>query len=335
MRSHIKMSDIARELGVSTVTVSKALSGKEGVGKDLRKSIVQKAEAMGYVYNSLPRGMLEGRTYNIGILIAAKYLGENSFYWIFYQRLLRALKATSYTGILEVVNDEDETACAIPSIVTANKIDGLILLGQLSSAYLSAITTTIRQCVFLDFYSDIGRCDCVASNTFLGSYNLTKLLIAAGHKKIAFIGSISATTSIIDRYMGYCKAMLEAGFPYDPAIDDRDSKGVYLTEMQLKPDSYTAYVCNNDQLAGNVIRQLRKIGMAVPADISLVGFDNESEAVTGGIGITSLEVNVDNMCGKCIGTLIQHIESEEYGPPGISFVDGKIVVKQSIAPPKI
>jgi LacI family transcriptional regulator len=328
------MSDIARELGVSTVTVSKALSGKEGVGKALRESIVQKAEAMGYVYNSLPRSMLEGRTYNIGILIAAKYLGENSFYWIFYQRLLRTLKSTSYTGILEVVNDEDETACAIPSIVTANKIDGLILLGQFSSAYLSAVTGTIRQCVFLDFYSDIGQCDCVASNTFLGSYNLTKLLIAAGHKKIAFIGSIAATTSIIDRYMGYCKAMLEARLPYGPAIDDRDSKGVYLGEIQLKPGGYTAYVCNNDQVAGQVIRQLRRAGLAVPADVSLVGFDNESEAITDGVGVTSLEVDIDSMCGKSIGTLIQHIESEEYGPPGVSFIDGKIVVKQSIAPPR-
>jgi LacI family transcriptional regulator len=328
------MSDIARDLGVSTVTVSKALSGKDGVGKELRKTIVQKAEAMGYVYNRLPRGMLEGRTYNIGILIAAKFLGENSFYWIFYQRLLLVLKSTPYTGILEVVSDEDETVRAIPSVVTANKIDGLILLGQFSAAYLSAITTTIRQCVFLDFYSDIGQCDCVASNTFLGSYNLTKLLITAGHKKIGFIGSISATTSIIDRYMGYCKAMLEAGLPYDAAIDDRDSKGIYLAEIRLKAGSYTAYVCNNDQLAGRVVRQLRKAGLAVPADVSLVGFDNESEAITGGVGITSLEVNIDSMCEKCIGTLIQHIESEEYGPPGISFIDGRIVVKQSIAPPK-
>jgi LacI family transcriptional regulator len=278
--------------------------------------------------------MLEGRTYNIGILIAAKYLGESAFYWVFYQRLLHTLKGTPYTGILEVVSDEDEITGAIPSIVTANKVDGLILLGQFSNAYLLSVTATIRQCVFLDFYSDVGQCDCIASNTFLGSYNLTKLLIAAGHKRIAFIGSISATTSIIDRYMGYCKAMLEAGIPHAAAIGDRDSKGVYLPEIQLNPGGYTAYVCNNDQVAGNVIRQLRRAGLGVPADVSLVGFDNESEAVTDGIGVTSLEVNVDSMCGKSIGTLIRHIESEDYGLPGLSVVDGKIVVKQSIAPPK-
>jgi LacI family transcriptional regulator len=134
--------------------------------------------------------------------------------------------------------------------------------------------------------------------------------------------------------MGYCKAMLEAGFPYDAAIDDRDSKGAYLTELRLKTGHYTAYVCNNDQVAGSVVRQLRRDGLNVPADISLVGFDNESEAVTGGVGVTSLEVDIDSMCGKSVGTLIQHIESDDYGPPGISFIDGKIVVKQSIAPPR-
>jgi LacI family transcriptional regulator len=334
MKSPVKMSDIATKLGVSTVTVSKALAGKEGVSRELRKSIRQTAETLGYVYNSLPRNMLEGRTYNIGILIAAKYLGESAFYWIFYQKLLSILKRTSYTGILEIVSNDDEARGAIPSIVAANKIDGLILLGQLSDTYLSAITAKINQCVFLDFYSETGGCDCIAPNNFIGSYSLTKLLIAAGHKKIAFIGSIAATTSILDRYMGFCKAMLEAGLSYDPAIEDRDREGLYLAEFKLNPGHYTAYVCNNDQVAGIVIRQLRRAGIAVPQDISMVGFDNESETVTEGIGITSLMLNIDSMCGTAVNSLIQHIESEEYTPVGMSFIDGKIVVKQSIASPK-
>ena len=81
MKSFVKMSDIARELGVSTVTVSKALNGKDGVSSDLRKLITLKAADMGYVYNSLPRNMRTGRNYNIGIVISEKYLGIASFYW--------------------------------------------------------------------------------------------------------------------------------------------------------------------------------------------------------------------------------------------------------------
>ncbi|GHV51250.1 LacI family transcriptional regulator [Spirochaetia bacterium] len=332
MASQVKMSDIAKELGVSTVTVSKALSGKDGVGFELRGTIKKKAGEMGYVYNSLPRNMLQGRNYNIGILIAARYLGETSFYWTFYQKLLESLKKTDYLGILEIVNEEDETQCAAPGFCDGNKVDGVILLGQLSDTYLTMITRKMPRCVFLDFYSEIGDADCVASNNFLGSYNLTKLLIDAGHKKIAFIGSTTATTSILDRYMGFCKAMLESGLPYDNAIEDRNARG-YAIAIPLQLEKYTAYVCNNDKLAGDVIRQLRECAILVPEDISIVGFDNGSVATTAGVGVTSLEVNTAAMCDVALSYLVQHIENEQYTPRGRSFIDGKVIVKQSINKP--
>jgi LacI family transcriptional regulator len=334
MKSNVKMRDIARELAVSTVTVSKALAGKDGVSRTLRKSITQKAEEMGYVYNSLPRNMLEGRHYIIGILISAKFLGESSYYWSFYQKLLTAIKGTQYLGVLEVISNEDEMNRAVPLILGTNRIDGIIVLGQMSEPYMDMLTSGITPCVFLDFYSDIGSCDCVAANSYLGSYNLTKLLIAEGHKKIGFIGSTSATTSILDRYLGFCKAMMEAGLPYGAAIEDRDEKGVYI-DIQLCPENYTAYVCNNDQIAGIVITQLAKKGLRIPADISIVGFDNESELITAGVGVTSVEFNVLDMADLAIKLLIQRIESPDYKPKGRSFIDGRVIVKQSIAPPRL
>jgi LacI family transcriptional regulator len=331
MKIQIKMSDIARELKVSNVTVSKALAGKDGVSETLRETIKKKAQELGYVYNSLPRNMLLGRHYNIGILIASKFLGESSFYWIFYQNLLNELKKTQYLGILEVVSLEDEANCASPASMLANKADGFIVLGQLAAPYLAMLTGSGVKCIFLDFYSEIGGCDCVASNNFLGAYSLTKLLIEAGHTKIAFIGSIAATTSILDRYMGFCKVMVEANLPYDKAIEDRDTSKLY-TELNLST-YYTAYVCNNDRLAGHVINQLRHEGRSVPRDISIVGFDNESVDVTGGIGVTSLEINISSMCSLAINFLIQNIENADYIPRGQLFIDGKVIIKDSIAAP--
>jgi LacI family transcriptional regulator len=332
MKRRVKMSDIAKELGVSTVTVSKALTGKDGVGEDLRQTIVAKAAALGYVYNGLPHAMRVGRNYTVGILIASKYLGECSFYWIFYRQLLSILKQTPYSGILEIVEDDEEAHCAVPACVTANKVDGIILLGQFPDAYLCMITEHTSPLVFLDFYAELGD-ECVASNNFLGSYNLTKLLINAGHRRIGFIGSTSATTSILDRYMGFCKAMLESGLPYEKAIEDRDERGLYIA-FDLRPDDFTAYVCNNDQVAGLTIMRLRQLGLNVPDDVSLVGFDNESEIVTAGLGVTSLEVNIPGMCEVAVNLLIKHIEARDYKPQGKQFIDGRIVVKQSIAPPK-
>ncbi|MDR2537505.1 MAG: LacI family DNA-binding transcriptional regulator [Treponema sp.] len=330
----VRMSDIANELGISTVTVSKALTGREGVGEKLRKTIIQKASELGYVYNGLPLAMRMGRNYVVGILMSAKYLGETSFYWVFYRHLLSTFKQTPYSGILEIVEDDEESRCVVPACITANKVDGLILLGQFPDPYLAMITTKVKRLVFLDFYSDIGACDCVASNNFLGSYNLTKLLIDVGHTRIGFIGSTSATTSILDRYMGFCKAMLEVELPYESAIDDRDERGQYI-DFDLRIRDFTAYICNNDQLAGIVIKRLRDLGLKVPDDMSIVGFDNESELVTDGLGVTSLEVNLQAMSQTAIHLLIEHIENNAYQPRGRTFIDGRVVCKQSIAPPKV
>ncbi|MDR1074535.1 MAG: substrate-binding domain-containing protein [Treponema sp.] len=332
MKRSVRMSDIARHMGVSTVTVSKALGGKDGVSDTLRKLISEKAVEMGYVYNCLPHNMRTGRRHLIGIVISARYLGESSFYWIFYRALLAQLKETSYLGVLEIASAEEETNRVFPPFVATNRVDGLIILGQMTEGYIATIASRIKNCVFLDFYSEADGYDCVVSNNFIGSYNLTKLLIAARHTRIGFIGSTSATTSILDRYMGFCKAMLEAALPYDAAIEDRDGNGVY-TEIKLQPDTYTAYVCNNDQIAGIVIARLRSLNLEVPRDISIVGFDNESEAVTAGIGVTSLEVNVQAMCATAIDQLIERIESKSYRLRGKCFIDGRVVIKQSIAAP--
>jgi LacI family transcriptional regulator len=329
------MKDIAKELGVSTVTVSRALSGGEGVSGEMESRVRQQAEKMGYAYNALPKSMRTGRYNNIGILVGAKYLGQISYYWLFIQKLLQILKGRDLMGVVEIVSDEEELSRATPSFIRLNKVDGLILLGQLEDGYLSMIAKRTPSCVFLDFYSEIGGCDCIVSNNFLSSYNLTKLLIERGHRKIAFIGSTSATTSILDRYMGFCKAMIEENLPYGEGIPDRDSHGHGFTEFHFDAAQYTAYVCNSDQTAGKFIRQIRRAGLNVPADISLVSFDNAGAAITGDIGVTSVELNMDTMCETAINTVINHIENEEYKPKGKIFIESRIIEKESIGSPKL
>jgi LacI family transcriptional regulator len=278
--------------------------------------------------------MLKGRSSIIGILIGKKFMGESSFYWIFFMELLDILRQQKYLGVLEIVTTEDEEGLVMPAFIQAGKVDGVIVLGQLSDQYLSMITSKVSNCVFLDFYSELGKCECITSNNFLASYKLTKLLIDRGHRKIAFIGSTSATTSIMDRYFGFCKAMLESGLPYTNAIEDRDSHGRFFAEFDLEPGSFTAYVCNNDRLGGKVIRQLEQAGLKIPDDISVVGFDNAESSITADIDLTSVEMNVRAMCESAANSVIRHIEDETYKPNGILFIDAKVVEKKSVGSPK-
>jgi LacI family transcriptional regulator len=278
--------------------------------------------------------MLKGRNSTVGILIGKKFIGESSFYWIFFMELTEILKRQKYLGILEIVTAEDEAGPVTPAFIRTGKVDGVIVLGQLSDQYLAMLTSKISSCVFLDFYSEIGKCDCISSNNFLASYKLTRLLIDRGHRKIAYIGSTSATTSIMDRYLGFCKAMLESGLPHNNAIEDRNGLGLSFSELKLDPGNFTAYVCNNDKLAGKVIHQLEHLNLKVPEDISIVGFDNAEASITADIDVTSVEMNVRAMCESAINCVIRYIEDETYKPHGMLFIEAKLVEKKSVGSPK-
>jgi len=112
MAKLIKMSDIAKKLNISTVTVSKALGDREGVSEVLREEIKRKAMEMGYVYNKNSSADQEQNAYatrNIGILVSERFMdANNSFYWSVYQMLIKYLVQYNYSGILEVISLESE-----------------------------------------------------------------------------------------------------------------------------------------------------------------------------------------------------------------------------------
>ena len=324
------MSDIAKELKISTVTVSKALADKDGVGEKLRAEIKEKAKEMGYVYNRLPLLMKEGMTYNVGILISERFLGAYSFYWEFYHKLQLLLQKTQYSGLLEIVTADRESECRMPEFIENNKVDGLIVLGQFSLPYLKELVGRNKPYVFLDFSLDIdGRTsDCVISNNFYGSYTVTNYLIGRGHKDIAFVGSL-ATTSILDRYLGYLRSMMEHKLPYKPAIADRDEDGKYI-DIELPEPVAGAYVCNNDRVASMLVQILAKRGFSVPRDVSVTGFDN-SEELADGIGITTMAVDVGKMCEVAVEIILKKISTGAALERGRNLVECKLVEKQSVA----
>ena len=104
MGKKITMRDIANELQVSTVTVSKALSDREGVSDEVRGRIKQKAEEMGYRYHSLAKSMKEGISYNVGVVVAERFFSDNAFYSNLYQRLVIELGKADYSCILEILS---------------------------------------------------------------------------------------------------------------------------------------------------------------------------------------------------------------------------------------
>lgn len=330
MNSNITMRDIAEKLGVSVVTVSKALNDKEGVGEELRAKIKETAAEMGYRFNVMAKSMKEGLSYNIGVIVAERFTGAGqSFYMQFYQHIVQVLEDYEYSGILHVLSPEDEEKLVLPRIYNERKADGFIILGQMSKEYVDMFRNTGSPLVLLDFYTD-QTVDCVVTDNFFAVYEMTNFLIREGHRDIAFVGNIHSTSSIQDRFLGYYKSLLEHNMPLKPdyILNDRDANGRYI-EIELPEKLPAAFVCNCDQVAFNLTNLLRKKGIRIPEDCSVVGFDNDIFSTITEPNLTTVEVNVREMAKAAVKMVIKKSKAVGHSY-GRVLVKGELVIRDSV-----
>lgn len=333
MNKNITMRDIANQLGVSSVTVSKALNDKEGVSDELKERIKQLASELGYRVNMAAKTMREGLTYNIGVIIPERFTGpDQSFYLRVYQEISKSLEATGYYGILHILSSSDEEGLLLPRIYYDRKVDGFIVLGQINKSYIEVIENIEQPKLFLDFYDEHSSIDSVVTDNFYGAYELTNYLIQQGHRDIAYVGNLYSTSSIQDRFLGYYKSLLEHHIHLEPKwiINDRDKQGTYI-DIELPSPLPTAFVCNCDQVAYSVVQKLKLMGHRVPEDCSVVGFDNDIYATLTEPHLTTIDVNINQMAQTAVQSLLRQINH-----PDVRFgrlvVQGEIIFRDSVKP---
>lgn len=337
MAKAVKLADIAEMVGVSTVTVSKALSGQKGVSEEVREKIHRIAEELGYQQPSAARKSQNRKSYNIGILISERFLVKyESFYWQMYQAVATRATAKECFTMLEVIGAAEEENSKMPKLVQERKVDGIIVIGKMMDAYLQHLNTeAVIPVIYLDYYNGREASDSVISNSYYGTYELTYYLYRMGHRKIAYVGTLLATESITDRYFGYQKALLELGLEQKKewVLDDRHIETGEIDTvnmLQIPKDMPTAFVCNCDLTASFLIKKLRDNGYRVPEDISVVGFDNYLYPGLSDIQITTYEVDLGEMAKKTVYNMINKISNENY-KPGVHIVEGHLVLKESVA----
>lgn len=331
-KKKVRLSDIAKELNISTVTVSKALSNKEGVGDDLRKEIKALALKMGYQTKKNLSADQESITGNIGILIPSRFFTQNySFYWYLFNFLSSELLHRNYYSIMELLSDEDEKSLEIPKIIKNKKVDGLIILGQTSQDYIDTIYTHFDNFILMDFYSPMNCYDSVSNDDYYCSYILTKYVIEQGHKKLRFVGNFEATTSISDRYMGYKKALIENNISDNEKniIKDRDEKGGKIKIELPLDDMPSAFICNCDETAATLIDELTEKGFKVPEDISVTGFDNYLTPKRLNFGLTTMYIRPEDTTCMAADLIISKITGQPY-IKGRHLVSGNIIIRDSV-----
>ena len=328
MKKKVTLADIAAACGTSTVTVSKALADKSGVGEEMRRKIKETAESMGYISARSPFGL---KNENVCVIVPSKFINPNgSFYWALYNSLVVRLKKDNMYSIMENLSEEDERDLVLPKLVTENKVAAVISLGQLSPEYAEKLIEARPETLLLDYYIPEITADSIVTNGYSGGYKLTAYLISQGHKNIGFIGSRFATSSIFDRYMGYLKAMIANGLEVrsDWTIDDRDDSRDFI-EFDFPKEMPTAFVCNCDEAAYRAIKQLKSMGYDVPGDISVVGYDNYLISEVSEPSITTINVDSEYMADIAVSA----VEERMLDPNGVRrtrTIDGDLVIKNSV-----
>jgi LacI family transcriptional regulator len=278
----ITIKEIAKQLNMSTTTVSNVIHGKNGeVSEDTKRKVEEFLKKVDYVPNINARNLAQNESKIIGLALKAradKY--ENLIMDPFVSVLIGGVEETirnaGYFMMLYISSDTDE----IMRHVSTWNVDGLILFGMLDDDGIRVSEKYKKPIVCIDTYSIEGlkHFTNVGLDDEQGTYDMVKYLISQGHRKIAFL---SDNTKGVDlaRLTGYKKALKDAGIKYKSSnflqIHPREEEiGESLNEICNRASEFTAIMCVSDLYAVTLISALTDRGINVPGDISIVGFDD-------------------------------------------------------------
>jgi LacI family transcriptional regulator len=275
------MRDVAARAGVSVATVSRALAGSGLVGTDVRERVREATEELGYVANRLPANLRAK-----GVRILALVVGNvrNAY---FPELIDGCVEGAHLAGFPLIFGDSDEDPVRESEILeqlAAERVAGVVL------ASAGGLTKGLRRLLDLGIpVVAVDRrlpgvpVDTVTIDGERGEYGAVQHLIGLGHRRIAMMGGPVHLSTISDRERGYRRALMDAGIQPDPALvangDLREGTARDLTPLLMAvPDRPTAIVTINDLSTIGTLRALRSLGLRVPDDVSVVGFDDVAAA---------------------------------------------------------
>lgn len=327
MAKSVRLKDIAKQAGVSTVTVSNALAGKKGVSEETRKRILAIASELGY--SDLRIRQEQTENYSIGVIVSGRYIHiGSSFYWEMYQNLAVVFARRGLLLNLEILQDESADAPLPPSLAGGNRVDGLVVIGRVRRPFLDrAIQAVKGMAVLLDVYEPDLHCSAVMSANYIGMYRSARVLIELGHRDIGFVGAMNFSDNVRERYFGYRKALAEAGLPYHPEWCLTDRTENEMPHIDLPGKLPTAFACSSDLSADALYQALKKRGLSVPEDISITGYDNYLVRSELSDHVTTFSVDMKQMAERAADLLESRLQgsSEER----VIYVDSQIIFRDS------
>lgn len=317
----ISIKDVAKEAGVSTSTVSYVLNSTptETISEETSKRVMAAVQKLGYVPNLNARSLSSSRSNLIGVLIPQTEPGkEFMFSNPFYGDLLSSIEYTArqhgYHLLLSGTKEDQNYL----NIAQNRGLDGIIIVGTYPGENLNALKKLGVPIVLVDSYVNDDDFHTLGIEDKEGARIATRYLIEKGHRTIAFIsGSIRENGVNMKRYQGYCDALQEAGLSLDEqAIYSGTVDYEYgLTAAQQYIDrgrKQTAAFVTADVLSMGVIKGMNQHGVHIPADLSIVSFDDVYLAEMSYPSLTTIHQDINEKGRQAVQLVLEAAKSKEH-----------------------
>lgn len=324
------MSDVARLAGVGTMTVSRVLNGNAGVTEETALRVHTAIEQLRYRPNELARAFRGQRTHSIGLIIPYLY---DSFFANCAHAVTSVAKEHGFSVIITTSNEDPDTEFSEAEQMLQRHVDGLVLIpSRYRQSRLTRAFFGKTPVVAFDRPVSDQPFDTVLVQNTAGAHHMTQHLLEHGHKRIAFMGLSRDLFTINARFLGYRKALQDAGLPEDAVFgcSSREETMRRVEERLKAADAPTAVFTSNTLATRYVLSSLLALGVKIPGDIAFVGFDDFELAEVTSPPLTVVRQPAQEMGRVATNLLIDRISRGELPQTGNRIVlPVEIVLRRS------
>ena len=335
MGEKLKLKKLAAKLNVSTSTISRVMNDKPGVGEKTRQRVLKEIQKYNYKTNRPGRRLNRSTTGNIALISRKRTdkLSSSDHHHPYGTYLESELRKQGYHTIINSLEAEDMDNADDLLLLKEKNVDGFIVNGPgVKPKFILDLKNTGLPVILFGNGLKQTEIDCIVCQDRIGAYKITKHLIEHGHKKILFLSGPKGWYTSEERKAGYIEALNESGlqdrvvYMTDTTIE---TSKVFFKEIieKIYPD-ITAVVSVNDATAIGVMDEARYLGIKVPEDLAVVGFDDIPWASLSYPPLTTVQVFIEEMGKATVSRLLDLLENPELHPMK-SIVTTNLVIRKS------
>lgn len=331
---HVTIYDVACEAGVSDATVSRVFNNKDNVRAATRERVLQAAKKLGYVANLQARMLAGGKSNIIGLLVPGL---ETAYMTEIVRGIDLELSHAGYEMMVYTTRRRGINEASYMQYIANSLSAGLLLVVPLlSPKYLDTLSDLDYPYVLIDEIDERNNSFSVDATNWQGAYDATQYLIELGHERIAFIKGLPALHSSDSRLQGYKAALKEHNIPLrDTYIVDGDYMQQSGYEQTFKlmdlPTPPTAIFAASDNMALGVMDAIRELGMDIPDDVSVVGFDDIPQASTTHPKLTTVLQPLEQMGREGVRLLLEQLQYPDRPPRRLTLAT-QLIIRDSCRP---